>query len=186
MRREIAAAPRLVVLGVGSREKGDDAAGVLCADAVRAGLRAGGRTSILAVAGGDAPESATGPIRRFRPTLVLIVDAALSRRRPGSVFFVRPEEVVEGAPTTHALPLRLLVRYLEETAGCRVLVLGIQPKTILWGTPPSAEVRTAAGKIAKEILAAAAGVRSSSASTRKGRSSPRSLRAGEARRCSRP
>jgi len=150
--REVAAARRLVVLGVGAREKGDDAAGHLCAISLRRELRGRHRGRVKVLAAADVPESATGPIRRFRPALVLIVDAALADRRPGAVFFVPREALAEESPTTHAVPLRYLAAYLEETAGCRVIVLGIQPGRIAPGEPLSAPVRAAAQAVVREIL----------------------------------
>lgn len=192
LRREVAAARRLVVLGVGDSENGDDAAGVLCAEEVRRGLQGRRLRRIKVVVGANAPENATGLIRRFRPTLVLIVDAALSRRRPGSVFFVKRKDLADESLTTHAIPLRFLSAYIEETIGCRVLLLGIQPKAVARGTPLSTRVKSAARAVAEEILAgrrespAGPPVRSSWASRHRDISSPHWNRAGGGRRYCRP
>ena len=192
LRREVAAARRLVVLGVGAPENGDDAAGVFCAEEIRRGLRGGRFRRARVLVSADVPESATGPIRRFRPTLVLIVDSALSKRRPGAVFFVARKDLAEESLTTHAIPLRFLMDYIEGTIGGRVLLLGIQPKAVAWGSPLSAPVRSAARVVAREIMAglreSAAGppVRSSSASGHRDISSPPGNRAGGGRRCCRP
>ncbi len=192
LRREVAAARRLVVLGVGAREKGDDAAGVLCAEQLRFALRGVRPRRIKVIVAADVPESATGPIRRFRPALILIIDAALSRRRAGSVFFVDPKDLADRPLTTHAMSLKLLSAYLEETIGGRVLLLGIQPKVVAWGAPPSASVLAAARAVSKEIIAGLRGtlggvpLRSSSASGRRDISYPPRIRAGAGRRCSRP
>jgi hydrogenase 3 maturation protease len=192
LRREVAAARRLVVLGVGAPENGDDAAGVFCAEEIRRGLQGRRPRRIKVIVGADAPEGATGLIRRFRPSLVLIVDAALSKKRPGSVFFVARKDLAEEAMTTHAIPLGLLSAYIEDTIGCRVLLLGIQPKAVARGAPLSAPVRSAARAVAKEILAglraspAGPPLRSSSASGHRDISSPPRNRAGGGRRCCRP
>jgi hydrogenase 3 maturation protease len=153
LHREVAAARRLVILGVGAPENGDDAAGVFCAEEIRRGLRGGRFRRARVLVSADVPESATGPIRRFRPTLVLIVDAALSNRRPGAVFFVERRDLAEESLTTHAIPLSFLLDYTEATIGCRVLLLGIQPKVVARGAPLSAPVRSSAPAVAEEILA---------------------------------
>lgn len=153
LRAEIGTAERLVILGVGNPGKGDDAAGVLCAEEVKAGLK--GRRSrppVRVVIGGEVPESVTGLVRRFRPSLVLIIDAALSSRPPGSIFAVDKAEMAEDDLTTHRMPLPFLLTFLEETVGCRVRVFGIQPKAVARNTPPSGPVRRAARSLAREIL----------------------------------
>jgi len=192
LRREVAAARRMVILGVGAPENGDDAAGVFCAEEIRRGLRGRRLRHIKVIVGAEAPEGATGRIRRFGPSLVLIVDAALSKKRPGSIFFVGRKDIAKETLTTHTIPLSYLSVYLEETIGCRVLLLGIQPKAVARGAFLSAPVRSAARAVAEEILAglrktpAGLAVRSSSASEHRDISSPPWNRAGGGRRCCRP
>ena len=102
--------------------------------------------------GREVPESATGPIRRFRPSHVLIVDAVSAGSPPGTVFFVDPGAIPEDDLSTHRIPLSHLVRYLEETVGCRVLLLGIEPKNMRQGKgltrPVSQAVRAVAETLA--------------------------------------
>lgn len=154
LRREVAGARRLVVLGVGAPGSGDDAAGSFCARALRRELRGRQRGRIRVFDTAEVPEGATGPIRRFGPALVILVDAALSNRRPGAVFIVRREDVAFESPTTHTIPLRYLMAYLEESVGCRAFILGIQPRRVSFGKDLSAPVRAAALAVSGEILSA--------------------------------
>ncbi len=99
---ELRAARRLIVLGVGNLDRADDGAGSLCAQQLerllaRSPRPAGqsGRTKLEALQvldGGEVPESATGVIRNFRPTHVLIIDAAALRPRARDRIFHQQEE----------------------------------------------------------------------------------------------
>jgi len=144
LRREILRAGSILVLGVGNRARGDDAAGVLCAEAIKktASRRAGRRLKVLV--GGEAPENCTGAVRRFHPDLVLIIDAVLGPHAPGTVFIVDLEELPDETASTHRVSLALLVSYLEKEIGSRTLLIGIQPARMGFGEPVSDEVEKAA------------------------------------------
>jgi len=167
--RELAAAKRLFVLGVGNVQRGDDAAGSLFirrlkgelarrksrraapaagSPASRADLKKSSLVDLQVLDGGTAPENVTGVIRGFRPTHVLIVDAAAGGHRPGTIFIMDRDKIREDDISTHRLPLFHLARYLEEDIGCRVILLGIELKAAGPGRPVSREVRAAASRLA--------------------------------------
>lgn len=149
LRREIGAEGRLVVLGVGNEDRGDDAAGVLCLRRLAELLGRRKGRNLLLLEGGVAPENATGKIRAFAPARVLVLDAVLGGRRPGSIFPFQPEEIAEEELTTHRLPLTHLIRYLDESIGCRVTCLGIQPRALAAGSAASPAVNLAARRLAR-------------------------------------
>jgi hydrogenase maturation protease HycI len=159
---------RLAVLGVGNEAKGDDAAGVFCAGALARlvdSLSVPGLKIILAY---DTPENFTGEVRKFQATHVLIIDVAAGGFPPGTLFLVEPGQIRDEDASTHRAPLSLLASYLEETAGCRVLVLGIEPRSFGPGEPLSPEVSRAVERAAAGLAAfARRRVRSSSASKRR-------------------
>lgn len=176
--QELEKAGRLFVLGIGNKHKGDDAAGSLCirllkkriiqrksradlgsAEAARPGLskRTTSHLAVRLLDAGETPEAATGLIREFRPTHVLIVDAAAGGHEPGTIFVIDKEKISQNDISTHRLPLFYLVRYLEEGIGCRVILVGIEPKEIAWGKPVTLAVGRAAARLAAylgEILTA--------------------------------
>ncbi|MCJ7564297.1 MAG: hydrogenase 3 maturation endopeptidase HyCI [Candidatus Aminicenantes bacterium] len=129
-RREIQKARRTVILGVGNKTRGDDAAGIVCSGKLKKSLRGKARSRLKISLGYESPESLTGEIRKFDPDLVLILDAAVGPHRPGAVFLVEKDRIPDEGFSTHKLSLALFVRYLEESIGCKVMVLGIQPETI--------------------------------------------------------
>lgn len=121
---------RVVVLGVGNPDKGDDGAGISAAQTFARRLSPARKRRVRVLLGGSVPENLTGKIRAFRPGFVLILDAALGGLKPGSVFIIDAEKITDDGVTTHQISLRWVVRYIEESIGCPVLVLGIQPETI--------------------------------------------------------
>ncbi len=145
--REARRAARVAVVGVGNVGRGDDAAGVLVARGLLEDVALSeGRALVLAA--GQAPENYTGVVRAFGPDLVVLVDSAGAGRRPGSVFLVDPAAIADDDVSTHRLPLARLARYLEETIGCRVLVLGIEPASF-----DASRVSPAVGRAVRKVVA---------------------------------
>ncbi len=126
----------VVVLGVGSELRADDAAGVLAAS------RLTGQTvpGLHAVAAGTAPENHTGEIRRIGPWAVVIVDAADMGKPPGTVRVIPIEDIGGVSFSTHTLPLHIVADYLRRETGCAVAILGIQPASLVFDDPVSPEV----------------------------------------------
>jgi hydrogenase 3 maturation protease len=148
--RELRAANRLFVLGVGNPDRADDGAGNLCVRLLQRKMANTNRRTleeIQVVDGGEVPESATGLIRKFRPTHVLIIDAASAGHAPGTVFFINKKKISEDDLTTHRIPLSHLVRYLEESIGCGVILLGIEPRDLSQGKPMSSAVKRAVANL---------------------------------------
>ncbi len=144
---------RIAVLGVGSPLRGDDAAGVLAAGHLELlARRSGGRVRIFI--GETAPENLTGEIKRFAPAHLVVIDAMDRKSRAGTLHVLdlaEQELSTLGPASTHNLPLGVLLKYLQGFLSCRITVLGIQPKTLGFGTPVSDVVQRAA-KQAAEII----------------------------------
>jgi hypothetical protein len=66
--------PRVAVVGVGHELCGDDAAGLVVAHALQTALA--GDERLLVIEAGSVPENQTGRLRRFKPGIVLLIDAA--------------------------------------------------------------------------------------------------------------
>ena len=137
---------RLVVT-VGNRMMGDDAAGPLLAERMqRAPLE-----DWNALDGGSAPENLLYLIREMAPDQVLIIDAADMDLVPGEVRLIGTEKLEDPfLMTTHTLPLSYLVQSLREFVP-RVDMVGIQPYTVAFGYPVSAEVRQAVGRVYEDL-----------------------------------
>jgi hydrogenase 3 maturation protease len=143
---------RIVILGVGNPLKGDDAAGLLCAEALLKGLPAAARKRIRVLRTYDVPENYTGVIRKFKPARVVIIDAALAGLRPGEIFILEKEKIAIEEISSHKIPLMVLISYLEQSIGCKVTVLGIQAHDLSFGAPVAPVIKTAVRDVADFLI----------------------------------
>ena len=130
--------PRIAIVGIGNQYRCDDAAGILIARTLSQYEFA--TEHILICEAGHAPENITGELRKFAPNLVLLVDAAEMGKEPGTIEWIREEEIDGMSASTHSLPLSMLALYLRMELNCKVSLLGIQPKSNEVGETVSEEV----------------------------------------------
>jgi hydrogenase 3 maturation protease len=155
------------VLGVGSELRGDDVAGILAAQQIekntakqttsahstrpdKSGL-AQGKPEVRVFIGETAPENLTGEIKRFQPTHLLIIDAADLNKEPGHIEIMEPDTISGISFCTHSLPLKVIIGYLLESFKFQAIIIGIQPKTLVFGAQPTKEVVAAAKHLAETI-----------------------------------
>ncbi len=159
--------PRVALLGVGQELGGDDAAGV---EAARRLLEPGRANffspaalqspesgppppgSVLVIQAGPAPENFTSTLRRFRPDLVLLVDAAQMDLAAGEIRWVDPQETEGLSASTHTFPLGILAVFLEQDLGCRAALIGIQPQSNSFGAPLSPRVEAAVERLCAALV----------------------------------
>jgi len=146
---------KTLVLGLGNSLRGDDAAGLWLARDLQP--LAAGNERLLVIEAGPVPENFCGLLRRFRPDLVLLVDAAQMQAKPGTVRWLSWQDTTGITASTHTLPVHILATYLAGELGCAVALLGIQPADIFIGaslTPPVREAaETTASILAQSIPA---------------------------------
>lgn len=141
--------PRVAVVGIGHELCGDDAAGLRLARILQP-LAAGNET-LLVIEAGPAPENFCGQLRRFRPDLVLLIDAAHMQAQPGTVRWLSWPDTTGVTASTHTLPIHILATYLTAELGCQVALLGIQPADICVGSSITSPVREAAEATARML-----------------------------------
>lgn len=152
LKRRLDGAKKVVVLGIGSELRADDIAGVLVASRVKEltrGKRPGPRLKVLI--GGTAPENLTGDIKRYKPTHMIIVDAADAGAKPGKIIVLEPDDTSGTSFCTHSLPTKVFTDYLLEYFPCRFTLIGIQPKNLTMGDEPSPAVVKASESVAAAI-----------------------------------
>jgi hydrogenase 3 maturation protease len=140
---------RVALVGVGNELNGDDAAGIWVARKLIATRRF--PAHFLAIDGGSLPENASGPLRRFQPDLVLLVDAAELGEPVGMIEWLDETMIGGMSASSHTLPLSVLGKYLQSELGCRVEYLGIQPLQIDYLQEMSDCVNEAVNCIVNEI-----------------------------------
>lgn len=111
-----------ILMGIGNILRGDDGVGCWIAKNFK-------EKNWLGLDCGTAPENFTSVIRKNKPEILVIVDAADMDVNVGG-FRVVPEEKIENISiSTHNMPLSFLINYLKDFAG-KIIFIGIQPKTI--------------------------------------------------------
>jgi hydrogenase maturation protease HycI len=140
---------RVAVVGVGNELNGDDAAGNQVAARLLA--RSGFPEHFLPILAGAIPENASGPLRRFRADLVIMIDAADFGGTVGEIRWLNGTDISGFSASSHTLPLPVLGHYLEEELNCRVEYLGIQPAQLEFGSDLTAEVEQAVRELVNVI-----------------------------------
>jgi hydrogenase 3 maturation protease len=141
--------PRVAVIGMGNELNGDDAAGVMVARELKAELNE--NSAWLVIDAGLAPENFTGTLRRFKPDLIILVDAAQMHLLPGAIQCVDWRETGNFSASTHSLPPLVLSQYLTEELGCEILLVGIQAADTEAGSPISLPVQKTITWVTKEL-----------------------------------
>lgn len=139
------------MLGLGNVLLGDEGVGVHVAQRLeQMELPAG----IEAIDGGTAPAAAlavAGKVARL-----IIVDAVDVKGRAGEVYRLTPEEVVQSGPgiSLHEPSLERLQQTLGEWGWLpeELVILGVAPGSIRWGTELSAELAAKLEHIVQAVL----------------------------------
>jgi hydrogenase 3 maturation protease len=132
---------RIAIVGIGNEMNADDGVGMEVVRALRRSVD--GRAGLLMLETGTAPENFTGVLRHFHPDLVVLVDAADFDQQPGSIMWTDWQASDGFSGSTHTLPPSVLARFLAQSLGSRVILLGIQPATVEFGRPMSAATQAA-------------------------------------------
>jgi hydrogenase 3 maturation protease len=140
---------RVAVLGIGHELNGDDAVGIHVAQMLQP--VAPGSDRLLVVNAGPAPENFTGPLRRFRPDLIIMVDAAQMNEAPGTIRLLDWRDTQGLSASSHTLPPYVFADYAVREFDCAVALLGIQPEDTSLGAPLSARVHAAAHEVEREL-----------------------------------
>ncbi|MBN1507908.1 MAG: hydrogenase 3 maturation endopeptidase HyCI [Sedimentisphaerales bacterium] len=132
---------RVVIVGIGSTLKGDDAAGPLVCE------RLSGRVSARVIDAGTVPENYIGVILKASPDVLFIVDAIDFGGRPGQIRVCMPDQIQALAFSTHALALHLSLDLVRRERTLDVRVIGIQAAQTKLGDCLSPAVREAVGTL---------------------------------------
>lgn len=133
------------MLGIGNSLNGDDAAGCIVARQFKKVKK----KDWLSFDCGNVPENFTGVIKRHRPELLVLVDAAEMGLEPGKIRLVPIKKTETVFLSTHSIPLNVFIKAVEKFCE-KIIVIGIQPKSFS-GNGLSGEVKKGAGKILRVL-----------------------------------
>ncbi|HDJ04495.1 hydrogenase maturation peptidase HycI [Candidatus Bathyarchaeota archaeon] len=139
---------RVVIVGVGNPLRMDDHAGVEVVKALKKKLK---NSRVRLFECESVPEDFIEPITDFKPTHILLVDAALLGEKPGFLKLMNPKEIEMIPISTHTLPLSILSEYLVEETGAKVALLAIQPKETGFGEGLTEELSEAVERTASML-----------------------------------
>jgi hydrogenase 3 maturation protease len=142
-------AERVVVAGIGNPIRRDDFVGVKIVQDLQGKVP----KNVCLIECETVPESFMQDIVDFKPSHVLLVDAAILGLKPGETRLVLPEQIMDfPAITTHVLPLRIFCEYVTKMAEAKIALLLIEPEDTEFGEGLTAPVEAAAEKIAKQLI----------------------------------
>jgi len=144
---------RIVVLGLGNLMRTDDAVGMLAVQQLRADARV--PTSVSLVDGGTLGLDLLHPLDGV--THLLALDAIDTGAAPGTLVRFSGEEIADlpVAKSVHLLGFSDLIGAMRLTgsAPAEIVVLGVQPDRIEWGTQLTARVEAALPDLVESALA---------------------------------
>ncbi|MCW4001578.1 MAG: hydrogenase 3 maturation endopeptidase HyCI [Candidatus Bathyarchaeota archaeon] len=144
-------AQKVVVAGIGNPLRKDDFVGV---EIVRS-LQDQVSPSVYLLECETVPESFLESIIEFKPTHILILDAARLNRKPGSSNLIEPSQMLKYPPiSTHTLPLRVFCEYLAKTTNAKIALLLIQPEDTSFGEGLTQKIGETATTVTALLLGA--------------------------------
>ncbi len=144
------ASTKIAILGVGNEFNGDDAAGVQIVRIIKEMLNE--RPSLLILDCGLAPQNFSGPLRKFQPEQIIIIDAADMDLQPGQLALLQPEQIDGLSCSTHTFPLSMVSAYLQQENNCPVHLLGIQIEAVEPFSPISKAVEHTVQQLTAEFI----------------------------------
>jgi hydrogenase maturation protease HycI len=145
------AGSNIVIMGIGNELRSDDAVGLAVVDRLSSFID---DPSIVLLNCQTVPENFTGYIKRFRPTCVVLVDAADFGAVPGDARIFQLNDLESSEITTHGASLVTLGAYLRSETNSTVFVIGIQPADYDFGNGLSPSARRASVAVADTIRTA--------------------------------
>ncbi|HEX7482825.1 MAG TPA: hydrogenase 3 maturation endopeptidase HyCI [Candidatus Bathyarchaeia archaeon] len=142
-------AKKIVVAGIGNPIRSDDYVGLKIVENLRGKVP----ETVCLLECETVPENYLSEIEKFKPTHVLLVDAAFLELKPGEASLVDAERMMDySAISTHALPLKIFCEHLKKTTDAKIGLLLIEPKNMEFGEGLSVEVEAAAERLTKLFL----------------------------------
>lgn len=140
-------AERIVLAGIGNPIRKDDFVGVRIIQSLRKKTPS---EDVMLIECETVPEAFAQQIIDFKPTHVLLIDAAALDLQPGQSRLILPQELASPpAYSSHMLPLRLFCEYVSRMTNARIGLLLIQPKETDFGEALSPELKVSVKRISE-------------------------------------
>ncbi len=135
-------AKRVAILGIGNDLRTDDGIGPYIVNHLRTKHQ-----NVFIEDVGSIPEAFVSPLAEFGAERIIMIDAADMRKPVGHIEFVAKDRIGGIAISTHSMPLSFLMQYLEDSTGAETILLGVQPRSIVFGEGLTPEIEEVARKL---------------------------------------
>jgi hydrogenase 3 maturation protease len=140
---------RVVVAGIGNQIRTDDFVGVKIVQNLQGRLS----KNVSLIECETVPESFMDEIAEFKPTHVLLIDAAVMQLKPGDARLFDAEKITSfPAISTHMLPLRVFCEYITQMSGAKIALLLIQPCKTEFGEGMTSKIQKTATEITESLI----------------------------------
>ncbi|MCL2115108.1 MAG: hydrogenase maturation peptidase HycI [Methanobrevibacter sp.] len=139
----------MVILGIGNELREDDNVGPYVIEKLNEFFEKKDliQESVILINAGSVPENFTGIIKKEAPSHLIIIDTVLMDNNPGTIKFIKKENIANTNISTHSLSLNFLINYLEKFLSIDLLFIGIQPLKLSLGNNLSEEVKKSADEL---------------------------------------
>ena len=140
---------KVVIAGIGNPIRQDDDVGIKIVQNLQGKVP----ENVCLLECETVPESYILDIEQFKPTHVLLIDAAFLGLKPGEASLLDTEKIADfPAITTHMLPLKIFCEYVKQATGAKIALLLVEPASVEFGEGLSVEVQAAAERLTKLLL----------------------------------
>ena len=142
---------KVVVMGIGNPCRGDDAAGSMVAQKLSVlwhGHLGHDALGVRVIDAQEVPENYVCQVVGESPDTVVLIDSVDLESAPGSVALLDKDQVADYWPSTHRMPLSLLMDYLVRETHARIFLMAIQPRHSAFMQPMTGEVHASVASIA--------------------------------------
>lgn len=135
---------KVLIFGIGNTLRSDDGVGSLLASRIK------DKVPYIVYDAATSPENYLGRIIKDKPDSIIIVDSADFGGLPGDYKVLEANELKPvNLFSTHNASLSLTINYLQNNLKADIIVLIIQPKTIVFSDKLSPEITETLDKLEK-------------------------------------
>ena len=133
---------KVVILGIGNTLRSDDGVGSILASRIK------DKVPYIVYDVEASPENYLGKIIKDKPDNLVIIDAVDFGAKPGEFRVIDSEHVkTSNLFTTHNASISLTINYLQGNLKVDIIILAIQPETIIFGDSLSIPVKKTLEKL---------------------------------------
>lgn len=137
---------KVLIAGIGNPLRGDDAVGSYIVKTL-----IDEKINVILIDCESQPERFIEKIIESQPDTIIFIDALHMNQKPGSVAFLKEENLKHYKISTHQTDLKMCIKYIKSKIKSKIFLIGIQPENTEFSSPMSEQVLKTA-EILKNIL----------------------------------